>query len=158
MNRWNNSRERYGEIGEPISTAECNALRLLDLDGWTVGQIRLAFGFKTDNITKKHINAVCEHPHRIKTSQLMPIIDKLNNDRKDKRRNENFIYNNPHVFSDVVCAAANILHNDGWSISLLEMIFEIGSAMSHHIDDECSHKDLTHLVKLKEKNKNDTKR
>lgn len=133
------TRHKYGKIGEPLSVAECAAIRMLHIDGWSIGRLRLAFGLDDNTKVEKHINNECEHSNNIKLTKLKELT---------KTKVDNHNLNN----SDIECTVIKILNNDGWDKNLLLMIFEFGgySTLNRHIQRKCSHKILTNKISLKQ--------
>lgn len=127
-----NVRKKYGEIGEPLTDIECTAILMLHIDGWTLNELKLAFGLKDKETVKKHINRNCEHSAQINKIKLKEFA---------KQRE----YNNT-VHTNIECNVIRMLKEDEWSTSLLSMIFEMTRGqIRRHEKEKCSHKSLPEL-------------
>lgn len=48
-----------------ITRRECDAMRLLKRDGWTVGELRMTFHLSTTTGIRRHLGGVCEHDNNV---------------------------------------------------------------------------------------------
>lgn len=126
----------YYEIGEPITSNECAAIKLLSINGWSAGEIKLAFGFDNNEIAIKHIEKRCRHRKSVNVKNIKYYLE------------ENQTAINDYELTVLECSALRLLSKSNWTNSELKMIFGICgySTVALHRNGECSHDDLSKWI------------
>ena len=120
---------------------ECDAMRLLAIDGWDWARLAITFEYKSERSLENHLYDMCAHLNKIrsvgKTKQTINTIkhESIQNPREIKQN-----------LSQLECNTVSLLYAAGWTYKELKMIFEINSGqLTSHIKKRCSHRNLLNI-------------